>query len=102
VAYQIVAIDLDLTNKRKNEMYKHDDEDEAFDENGLLRDGHMYKVPLRFCDSLSKAVAAHVHDQHAADATRDALRLAWQLREHGKSGLASGNHFKRSSCGSRI
>ena len=36
------------------------DEEDAFDENGVLKDGHSYRVPMRMLDSLQRAVHEHV------------------------------------------
>lgn len=38
--------------------YDQDDED-AFDENGVLKDGHSYRVPMRMLDNLQRAVHDH-------------------------------------------
>ena len=49
-----------------------DEEDENF-ENGILKDKHAYKVPLRLCDAMSKEVAKHASNlakptkQHLTD-----------------------------------
>jgi len=52
---------------------------------------------------IGEEVEVEIRGQKNPSACRDEPQhLAWQLREHGKSGFASGNHFKRSSCGSRI
>lgn len=34
-------------------------DEDAFDENGILKDGHTYRVPLRLCDSAQRQVAAY-------------------------------------------
>ena len=39
-----------------------DDDDDAFDENGVLKDGHSYRVPMKMLDSLQK----EIHDHTAA------------------------------------
>lgn len=42
---------------------RHDqDDDDAFDKNGILKDGRRYRIPLRMMDSLQRAV----HDHAAA------------------------------------
>jgi hypothetical protein len=38
-------------------MKRHDDDD--FDENGILKDGHHYRVPLKMCDSMQRDIAKH-------------------------------------------
>jgi len=38
------------------------DDDDAFDENGVLKDGHSYRVPMKMLDSLQK----EIHDHTAA------------------------------------
>lgn len=42
----------------RNTQRTHDDEDEAF-ENGILKDGARYSVPLRLMDSWQRDVAQH-------------------------------------------
>jgi hypothetical protein len=37
---------------------RHDDDD-AFDERGILKDGRSYRVPLRMMDSMQRDVARH-------------------------------------------
>jgi hypothetical protein len=43
-----------------------DDEDDAFDENGVLKDGHRVRVPLMMMDGMQRDVRDHVriHDGH--------------------------------------
>jgi hypothetical protein len=36
-----------------------DDDDDAFDENGILRDGARWRVPMRMMDSFQRDVAKH-------------------------------------------
>lgn len=49
-------------------MDHYQDDDDAFDENGILKDGKRYRIPLRMMDSLQRAV----HDHAAA---RQAVRI---------------------------
>jgi hypothetical protein len=49
----------------------YDEEDENF-ENGILKDKHTYKVPLRFCDAVSQAAAKHATKQRIVDQTGSA------------------------------
>jgi hypothetical protein len=37
---------------------RHDDDD-AFDERGILKDGRSYRVPLRMMDSMQRDIARH-------------------------------------------
>ena len=39
-------------------MRRRYDDDDAFDENGVLKDGHRIRVPLMMMDSVQQAVAA--------------------------------------------
>ena len=51
-----------------------EDKDEAFDKNGILKDGGRYRVDVRMCDAMSKDVAKHAANfgkptkQHITDA----------------------------------
>jgi hypothetical protein len=50
-------------------------EDEAFDENGVLRDGKSFRVDVRLCDAMQRDVAKHaqsIKPQHLTDAYGDA------------------------------
>jgi hypothetical protein len=38
-------------------MTQKDDDD--FDENGVLKDGRSYRVPLKMCDSMQRSIAKH-------------------------------------------
>jgi hypothetical protein len=42
-------------------MPYHDDDDDAFDSNGLLKDGHSFSVPHRMLDSYQRDVAQHFY-----------------------------------------
>jgi hypothetical protein len=47
----------------------YDDEDDAFDENGLLRDGARYRIPVRLMDSFQRNVRKHFA-RHSAGPAR--------------------------------
>jgi hypothetical protein len=38
-------------------------DDDPFDENGVLRDGHVFKVPQRMLDNVQRSVAQHFQQQ---------------------------------------
>ena len=44
-------------------MARHDDDDDAFDANGLLRDGHTTRVPLMMRDGMSPVQRAIMEDK---------------------------------------
>jgi hypothetical protein len=46
--------------------YKDDDN---FDERGLLKDGHVFKVPYRMLDGMQRDIARHAQQSHASDST---------------------------------
>jgi hypothetical protein len=46
----------------------HDDEDDVFDANGLLRDGATYRVPVSMMDALQRDVRKHFSRNSAAPA----------------------------------
>jgi hypothetical protein len=71
------------------------DEDEALDENGILRDGYSLLVPMTMHDSVQRAVAQSLHDGHGnrdvvghrpgfimdANDARAAVEEAYRLRD---------------------
>jgi hypothetical protein len=44
-----------------------DEDDDHFDANGILRDGHRYRVAMNFCDNLQRSVAAHFASARVVD-----------------------------------
>jgi hypothetical protein len=65
--------------------HRHDDDD-AFDERGILKDGKLMRVPMRFMDSLQRDVRAHFADAAGATITTDATTTV--VDAFGASGLA--------------
>jgi hypothetical protein len=58
---------------RPNKTRYDDDDDDDF-ENGVLKDGHSFRVPFRMCDSLQRSVAQHFSGRNSPP-MRDATRL---------------------------
>ena len=50
--------------------HDQDEEDDVFDENGILKDGKTYHVPMRMMDSLQRAI--HDHAQRVKVRIHDA------------------------------
>jgi hypothetical protein len=49
--------------------FQDEENEDDFDEKGLLRDGHTYRIPHHMQDSLSRAIADHIeHNKKVADA----------------------------------
>jgi hypothetical protein len=42
-------------------------DDDPFDERGLLKDGHTYRVPARMLDGMQRSIAAHFQRRRASD-----------------------------------
>ncbi len=47
---------------------RNNDDDDDFDENGILRDGRTFRVPMRALDSLQRDVAEHFGGRKAVQA----------------------------------
>jgi hypothetical protein len=45
-------------------MSYEDDDDDAFDERGVLRDGHRFRVPLMMQDAMQRDIASHAARLH--------------------------------------
>src|SRR4029077_8475392 len=66
------------------------DEDD-FDERGLLKDGRTYHVPLRFCDAMSRDVAKSVKREHPERITDASGKDGLALNRPGFRQLSGGN-----------
>ena len=66
-------------------------DDDAFDERGLLRDGRTYHVPLRFCDAMQRDVAKQIKREHPQHVTDQAGNAGLSLNRPGFRTLSGRN-----------
>jgi hypothetical protein len=82
-----------MESNKENDMPKHQDNEDDFDEQGLLRDGRTYRVPLRMMDGVSRAIADHIKQtvditDHFGDASLGLHRPGFRKLDGGNEGDA--------------